>query len=201
MELRDAIAGRRSIRRFAPGDVEDAAVREIIAAAVKAPAPHHTRPWRFVVIRSNESRARLAGAMGEAWRRDLEGDGHPQELIEQLLARSRDRIMAAPVLLLCCVVGEGLRAWPDERRQRYEWTMAAQSMGGALQNMMLTAHDLGLASYWLSAPLFCPDAVRAALNLPGDYVSQALVAIGHPAPAYTPRPRPPLAPDDVLIER
>jgi F420 biosynthesis protein FbiB-like protein len=118
-----------------------------------------------------------------------------------LLARSRDRIMAAPVLILGCVVGEGLRDWPDERRRRYEWTMAAQSMGGALQNMMLTAHGHGLASYWLSAPLFCPDAVREALALPEGYIPQALIAVGHTEAGFAPPPRPPLRLDDMLLER
>jgi coenzyme F420-0:L-glutamate ligase/coenzyme F420-1:gamma-L-glutamate ligase len=94
------------------------------------------------------------------------------------------------VLVLGCLVAEGLRAWPDERRQRAEWAMAQQSMGAALENIMVAAHNEGLASYWISAPLFCPDAVREALDLPAGYVAQALVVIGYPAGDAEPRPRP-----------
>ena len=68
--------------------------------------------------------------------------------------------------------------------------MAQQSMGAALENVMIAAHALGLASYWLSAPLFCPEAVREALALPADYEAQALVVVGYPAPGASPRARP-----------
>ncbi len=67
--------------------------------------------------------------------------------------------------------------------------MAQQSMGAALENIMVAAHALGLASYWISAPLFCPQAVREALDLPIDYESQALIVIGYPASGFSPRPR------------
>ena len=82
----------------------------------------------------------------------------------------------------------GLRAWPDKHRRRAEFRMAAQSMGCALENMMVAAQAEGLASYWLSAPLFCPDAVRDALDLPAEYEAQALVVFGYPQAGVTPRP-------------
>ncbi len=71
--------------------------------------------------------------------------------------------------------------------------MAVQSMGCALENMMVAAQAEGLASYWLSAPLFCPDAVRDALDLPAEYEPQALVAIGYPVTDPRPRPEPDVA--------
>ena len=128
--------------------------------------------------------------MGVAWRRDLERDGVAPEKIAALLEKSRRRIEKAPALLLGCLVAEGLRAWPDERRRRAEWGMAQQSMGAALENVMVAAHALGLASYWLSAPLYCPEAVRDALGLPEAYEAQALIVAGYPAPGAAPRPRP-----------
>lgn len=201
MLLRDAIAGRRSVRHFSRRAVADELIHELILAACAAPAPHHTRPWRFVLMRSEEAKAMLARAMGEAWRRDLIADGQPPDLIERLLARSYRRLMEAPVLVLACLVGDGLRAWPDERRRRSEWTMAAQSMGAALQNLMLTAYDRGLASYWISAPLFCQETVRVVLDLPSGFVPQALVALGYPQPNLSLPPRLPLYLKDVLLYR
>ncbi len=91
--------------------------------------------------------------------------------------------------MLGCLVVDGLRSWPDKRRRRAEFRMAAQSMGCALENMMVAAQAEGLASYWLSAPLFCPDAVRDALDLPAEYEAQALVVFGYPQAGVTPRPR------------
>jgi coenzyme F420-0:L-glutamate ligase/coenzyme F420-1:gamma-L-glutamate ligase len=200
VELFDALRGRRSVRRFANRPVPPALLDELISSACLAPAPHHSRPWRFVVV-GTQARDRLAEAMGARWRRDLEADGVAETRIEALLARSRAQIRDAPTLLLACLVSEGLRAWPDEARRRAEWLMGAQSMGAALQNLMLAAHARGLGSFWISAPLFCPEAVREALDLPQEYVAQALVALGYPDPAapLPSRPEPDLA--ALVLER
>jgi coenzyme F420-0:L-glutamate ligase/coenzyme F420-1:gamma-L-glutamate ligase len=200
VELFDALRGRRSIRRFASRPVPRALLDELISAACLAPAPHHTRPWRFVVV-GTEARDRLAEAMGARWHRDLEADGVPDARIAALLARSRAQIRDAPALLLACLVPEGLRAWPDEARRQAEWLMAVQSMGAALQNLMLAAHARGLGSFWVSAPLFCPEGVREALDLPEEYVAQALIALGHPDPATPPLPRPELDLAALMLER
>ena len=199
LSLEEAIAGRRSVRHFANRTVEPEAIDAVIAAACLAPAPHHTRPWRFVVL-SPDARAVLAQAMGRAWRRDLRRDGAEEERIEALLKRSREQIVAAPALFLIGFLADAQRAWPDGRR-RSEAMMFAQSTGAALQNLMLAAHGRGLGSYWISAPLFCPEAVWRALGLPPEFEAQALVALGYPRPGSEPPPRPPLAVGDFLIQR
>jgi F420 biosynthesis protein FbiB-like protein len=136
----------------------------------------------------------------------MESDGVPAEQQERVLRRSRRQLLEAPTLLVGCIVGEGLRAWPDERRDRAEWTLAAHSFGAALQNLLLAAHVSGLAAYWISAPLYAQDAVRAALELDAvepnhPWRPQACIALGRPAEGHRPfdRPAPDLA--SVLIER
>jgi coenzyme F420-0:L-glutamate ligase/coenzyme F420-1:gamma-L-glutamate ligase len=200
MTVDAALAGRRSVRQFSPRPLERALVEEVIAAACLAPAPHHSRPWRFVIL-SAEARVGLAEGMGERWRQDLERDGVAEARIRHLLSRSRARLTAAPILILAGFVGEAQRAWPDQRRQRAEELMFVQSMGAALENLMLAAHARGLGSYWLSAPLFCPEAVRLALDLPTDFQPQALIALGYPKEGLRLPPRPPLAVRDYVRER
>jgi F420 biosynthesis protein FbiB-like protein len=180
--------------------VEPALLEEVIAAACLAPAPHHSRPWRFVIL-SAAARAALTHAMGERWRQDLARDGVPEARIRRLLDRSRARLAAAPVLILAGVQGQAQRPWPDQRRQRAEELMFVQSLGAALQNLMLAAHARGLGSCWLSAPLFCPEAVRLALDLPPDFQPQALIALGYPREGLRLPPRPPLAVRDHIVER
>lgn len=184
----EAIRTRRSLRQLAERPVPHDLIDDVLEAAAMAPAPHHTRPWRYVIV-GHGSRAMLAERMGEAWRRDLQRDGHTAELIERLLRKSARQITSAPVLILACLTHEGLRDWPDERRARNEWAMAQQSIGAAMQNMMLAAHASGLASYWISAPLFAPEACREALDLPADYVAQAFVVLGYAADGVAPKPR------------
>ncbi len=192
MNALDAIASRRSLRQLAARVVPDDLLARELEMACLAPAPNHTRPWRYVVI-GRERRQTLAARMGQAWREDLERDGHEPPLVNGLLEKSRRQIVGAPALILACLTHEGLRAWPDERRAGNEWAMAQQSVGAGMKNMMLAAHALGLASYWISAPLFAPAAVRDALALPREFVAQAFIVLGYPAEGAAPTPRP--APD------
>ncbi|HXG41386.1 MAG TPA: nitroreductase family protein [Dehalococcoidia bacterium] len=189
--LEQVVLGRRSVRRFLPRPVPDRLVEELVALAAAAPAPHHSRPWRFLVL-SSAARERLVMAMEGAWLRDLQADGHRPEDAGGLLERSRRRILSAPVLLLACLELSGARPWPDERRRRAERDMFVQSLGAALQNLMLAAHARGLGSCLMGAPLFCQDEVRAALGLPEGWEPAFLVELGYPDPDYRPRPRPPL---------
>ncbi|UCH87339.1 MAG: nitroreductase family protein [Dehalococcoidia bacterium] len=200
MTLDTALAGRRSVRQFDPRPVQPALLEEVIAAACLAPAPHHSRPWRFAIL-SADARVTLTDAMGERWRQDLERDNVPKARIRRLLNRSRARLAAAPVLVLAGVVGDARRPWPDQHRQRAEELMLVQSLGAAIQSLMLAAHARGLGSCWLSAPLFCPEAVRLALDLPPDFQPQALIALGYPKKGLRLPPRPPLTVRDHIIER
>ena len=193
MNAYQAIIERRSLRQPSTVPVAKPLVQKLLYAAVLAPAPHHTKPWRFIHLESERSRRRLAEAMGAAWREDLDADGVSETKIDMLLSRSQRQIEKAPALILACIVAEGLRNWPDKKRQRAEYRMAVQSIGCALQNIMVAANAEGLGSYWISAPLFCPDAVREALDLPPEYEAQALVSIGYPTTSPRPRSEPDLA--------
>jgi coenzyme F420-0:L-glutamate ligase/coenzyme F420-1:gamma-L-glutamate ligase len=200
MDVSEAITGRRSVRRFARRDVPSDLLRRLIAAACAAPAPHHSHPWRFVEIGPG-SRTRLAEAMAAAWRADLEADRQPSRAVERSLARSRRQLTEAPLLLLACLEQEGARRWPDGRRRRAERDMYVQSLGAALQNLLLAAHARGLAGYLRGAPLFCQRAVAKALGLPSRWQPAFLVLLGYPAEGYRPSARPEIRADDLLIER
>jgi nitroreductase len=57
------IFGRRSIRKYAPGEVSETAVTQLLQAAMAAPSAAATDPWRFVVFRKRETLARVAAAL------------------------------------------------------------------------------------------------------------------------------------------
>ena len=200
MRALDAIATRRSIRRFAPRDVPPAIVRELIAAACAAPAPHHSRPWRFVEV-GPESRPRLIEAMAAAWRVDAAADGVSDSRIEGEVKRSRKQMAEAPLLLLACLELDSARSWPDDGRRAAERDMYMQSLGAALQNLLLAAHARGLGGYLKGAPLFCRAAVAQALALPEGWQPAFLVLLGYPADGAPPPPRPEPRPEDFLVSR
>jgi coenzyme F420-0:L-glutamate ligase/coenzyme F420-1:gamma-L-glutamate ligase len=200
MQALEAIAGRRSVRHFARRRVSRALLWELVDAACAAPAPHHSRPWRFVEVTS-DTRRRLVEAMAAAWRIDLEADRQPPEVIKRSLARSRRQLVEAPLLLLACLEQEGACRWPDARRRRAERDMYVQSLGAALQNLLLAAHARGLGGYLKGAPLFCQSAVGEALGLPTGWEPAFLVLLGYPAEGFRPPPRPDIRPGDLLIQR
>jgi coenzyme F420-0:L-glutamate ligase/coenzyme F420-1:gamma-L-glutamate ligase len=184
------IAARRSIRAFTPEAVAPSALATMIEAACIAPAPHHSRPWRWVVVESDTAKRALADGMGAAWQRDLSADGVDAARIDALVAASHAKILGAPAIVLGCLTWDGLDRYPDEDRQRAEWGMALLSLGAAVENLMLSAAHLGYASCWVAAPIFCPQAARDALALDAQWLPHAMVLVGRAAPSYRPPVRP-----------
>jgi PPOX class probable F420-dependent enzyme len=177
--LMDALLGRRSVRRYLDRGVPEEVVERVLEAARWAPSPHGRQPWRFAVISQEETKARLAEAMGEEWRANLEMDGQSDEVVGKRLEGSRKRLLAAPVLVLLCLYLEDLDIYPDSARQQNETAMAVQSLGATAQNMLLAAYSLGLDVGWMCAPLFCPEKVTEALGLDPRLIPHALLTLGY----------------------
>lgn len=194
--LTDAIVGRRSVRAFRPDSVPRRVIEAAIRAAGWAPSPHNSQPWRFVVIESPDQRRRLADAMAADWRRQLQLDGQDEAIVDLRLSKGRDRLLIPPVLVLVCLFLDDLDAYPDADRQRAEELMAVQSLGAAVQNLLLSVYAAGFDAGWMCAPLFCPEIVRDALGLDASLIPHALIPIGTAARDPVRKPRRPL---DTLI--
>jgi coenzyme F420-0:L-glutamate ligase / coenzyme F420-1:gamma-L-glutamate ligase len=184
---------RRSIRRYREDAVGRDVLDRLFLSAAAAPSAHNRQPWRYLVIEAAAAKATLARAMGERLAADRARDGDPQDAIARDVARSRARITGAPILILVCLTVEEADVYPDEVRSRAEYLMAVQSTAMATQNLLLAAHAEGLAACWMCAPLFCPEVVRASLDVPPAWQPQGLVTLGLPADAGRDRPRKPLA--------
>jgi coenzyme F420-0:L-glutamate ligase/coenzyme F420-1:gamma-L-glutamate ligase len=185
--VREAVTGRRTVREFTGEPVDGAAVRRAVAAAVTAPAPHHTTPWRFVLLESEESRARLLDAMRDAWIADLRADGKSEESIAKRVRRG-DVLRNAPYLAVPCLVTDGSHAYPDARRAAAEREMFVVANGAGIQNFLVALAGEQLGSAWISSTMFCRDVVREVLDLPGAWDPMGAVAIGHAAAAPKARP-------------
>jgi F420 biosynthesis protein FbiB-like protein len=197
MHVIDIIRGRRSMRAFKADVVSRAQLEEILEAARWAPSPHGRQPWRFVVVTQDTVKQRLAAAMGAEWRRQLALDGQDEATIALRHRKSQERITGAPALIVPCLYLDDLDVYPNVERQAAETTMAIQSLGCAIQNMLLTAYALGLDSGWMCAPLFCQNTVRAALELDASLHPHALIPIGYAAKDPVRRPRRPL--DELVV--
>ncbi len=169
-----------------------------LAAALTAPAPHHTTPFRFVRLGSEQARTRLLDAMHAAWVADLAADGMT---VTQIATRTRrgEVLRRAPLIVVPCLVRDGAHAYPDPARTAAERDMFTVAGGAAVQGLLIALAAEGLGSCWVSSTLFCPDVTRAALDLPTDWDPLGAVAIG--VPAAPPPPRPDLDPSRFLVER
>jgi len=193
MVLAEVIAERRSIRRYQAAPIPDAQLDALLDAACWAPSAHNRQPWRFAVLRDDAPKERLARAMGEKLAADRGRDGDDAAAIAADVGRSHARITGAPVVVAVCLSLADMDRYPDPARAAAEHLMAVQSTAMAVQNLLLAATAEGLGACWMCAPLFCPEVVRGALDLPADWQPQALVTLGRPASAGKPATRRPLA--------
>jgi nitroreductase len=164
MEFSEVVAKRRSVRHFnTRREVTDEDVRALLEAAITAPTAGNIQPWRFVVLRGEEAKSRLATAIGQKW------------------------ATAAPVVIVVCVDPRPCSARYGERGERL---YAIQDSSAAVQTILLAAVDRGLASCWIGA--FDDEAVREALDVARPITPVAVLPVGYSAEAARKPSRRPL---------
>jgi coenzyme F420-0:L-glutamate ligase/coenzyme F420-1:gamma-L-glutamate ligase len=194
---REAVLLRRSVRTFTDEPVDLEALDRAVGVALTAPAPHHTRPVRFVHVHS--LREALLDAMREQWIADLTADGWSPERIARRVKRG-DLLYGAKEIVLPFLVREGAHGYPDDRRAAAEKTMFEIAGGAAVQGLLVALATEGIGSCWVSSTIFCADVVRSVLDLPESWEPLGAVAVGHAADG-PPAARPAADPGDRWVRR
>jgi nitroreductase len=186
-ELLAVMRAQRACRRFDPdGKVLDSDIEQMLQSAVHAPSAENTQPWSFVVVRDEESRRLLADWWTETWNAGggdfIKGSLDDRALIDDLeYGFNRGGFAAAPVVIVVCADTD-----------RVAEIHAASSIYPAVQNLLLSAADLGYGSCLTTGlTTFGVDRVRDRLALPDTLLPMAAVYLGRPAKKLsTPRRRP-----------
>jgi coenzyme F420-0:L-glutamate ligase / coenzyme F420-1:gamma-L-glutamate ligase len=198
MGRRQAQLLRRSVRWFSDEPVPPELVEAAVAEALTAPAPHHTRPVRFVWLQDPATRTRLLDRMKDKWRSDLADDRRPADSVERRVARGQI-LYDAPEVVIPFLVPEGAHAYPDAARADAEHTMFTVAVGAAVQALLVALAVRGLGSCWIGSTIFAADLVRAELELTADWEPLGAIAIGYAAePGGL---RDPVGTADLLVRR
>lgn len=193
---RAAVSARRTIRSFTDDPVDPSALHRALEDAVLAPAPHHSEPFGFIILRSDNPthhhrRIELLDAMRRAWEHDLTTiDGKSADEVERRVARG-NILRTAPVVVIPFIdLAKGAHTYPDDRRNAAERDLFMVAGGACVENLLIRLAAEGLGSAWTSSTIFAPQIVREHFDLGERVTALGAVAVGVPAqPAKDRTPR------------
>lgn len=178
MTVSEAILARRSIRRFKTTPVPPDVIEKVLAVAIQAPSGKNRQPWRFVVLQG-ASKTKMLQLMAEGMEERRERG------IALGSAEYSHAIMCqAPAVVL---VFNAEATIEHEAPYRYQWLVDVQSIGGAIQTMLLAAEELGLGSLWVCDIFQADKRIQEWLGRSDELI--AAVALGHKYEAPEARPR------------
>jgi nitroreductase len=181
----DAIAARRSIRKFKDAPIQDEILQKILTAAVQAPSAKNRQPWRFVIIQGDK-RAAMVRIMREGIAR-----AKAQEDDIGSCEGSAKVMEGAPITVFI-FNPDGLRPWRKHTvHQMFMDVLDIQSIGAAIQNMLLAATDLGLGSLWICDVFIAYVELCKWLGEKGELI--AAVSFGYADESPAARPRKPMS--------
>ncbi|MBU1049415.1 nitroreductase [Candidatus Bipolaricaulota bacterium] len=144
MNTLEAIKTRRSIRKFKSDPIERTVIERLLDAAVLAPSAKNSQSWRFTVVTGSKKQEMLSVIRKGIANREAEG----QDIGS--VKSSLQCIEQAPVTLFVHNT-DGIHPWKARKEHESWWDLATvQSIGAAIQNMLLTATELGLGSLWIA---------------------------------------------------
>jgi nitroreductase len=201
MTVFDAIDRLRAAWRFKTDPVPEEAIRCILDAATKAASGGNAQPWRFVVVRDPALRAEIGWRYVQAWsvyRGAVERvfGGRLDEQGRSMLAGAETlakNFAAVPVHLLVC-----MRQPPPELVLRdkagapLDAGSVYSSIFPAVQNVILAATALGLATRLITLHKIVEADLQALLGIPKNVEIPALLPLGYPDGTFKRRPRLPL---------
>jgi nitroreductase len=171
------INNRHSIRTFTEDPITDEDILTIVGAANKAPSAHNKQSWHFIIIKGEKKRQLVNLVNNKA--------GEFPKSTSVLLRMASRSIASAPVVIAVANTGElikhGTKLLGVDLEEAHDFfrTMEIQSSAAAVENLMLAATSIGLATVWLEILLLIKNDVLTFLGEPGGEF-MAVIPVGHP---------------------
>jgi nitroreductase len=178
MSLLDGINSLRSVRKFKPSPIPEDKLKIVLESASKAASGSNTQPWEFVVVRDPKVKARLKEPMLRTWLARLAGSTGMSPGMREVYDEATEMLRnteKVPVIIYCCV---------DLNRVGKSEEVRYASIYPAVQNLMLAAHALGLATCLTvhgSTSTRGEPEVKKILGIPERVKIACLVYLGYPA--------------------
>ena len=185
MNTLEAIAARRSIRKYKSDPVPETVLQKILTAAIQAPSGKNRQPWRFIVVQG-EKRAEMIHLMRTSIARAKERGDDPGS------SEWTTNVMEQAPVTVFILNPEGIHPWlAHSVGQNFDDLVNVQSVGAAIQNMLLAAQELGLGSLWICDVFYAYEELLAWLGESCQMV--AAVSLGYADEAPAARPRKPVS--------
>ncbi len=177
-ETLQTIKNRRSIRVFTKEEVYDGQIAVLLEAANEAPSAHNQQSWRFIVLRGQKKQE-----LSDMVTTRSDGFPRPASTLLRMAARS---IATAPVVIAVAntggLIAHGTELFRVDKEMANDFfrTMEIQSSAAAVENMLLAATSVGLATVWLGILFLIKNEVLQFLGEPaGEFM--AVVPVGYAA--------------------
>lgn len=182
-----AIINRRSIRKYKNISVDRPMIEEILQAGSLAPSSKNRQPWTFVVVMGTAKKTMLE-IMEKGLKREKENPLLPESIQYHSGAAYTLQIMEqAPVVIFVVnPLGISIHRTLNAEERIYE-ICNAQSIGAAMENMTLTATELGLGSLWICDTYFAYDELNHWLNVDGELIAAMTIGYANETPPARPR--------------
>ncbi len=211
ISLFEAMHSARALRRLKRDPVPEETLEKILDAAIRAPSAGNAQSWSFIIVRDARLRAKLgaiyrkASEVASAMYAKRQRPAHMNDEQYRRFISSGgylwDHMGESPVLLVPCLQRTPLPSrdsLPSEIQARYEEELAyAERIRGAsiypaIQNIILACRSFGLATLITTNHLRYETEVKAALQIPADVDTYALMPIGYPEAKFGPVSRRPV---------
>lgn len=176
MNIMEAIAQRRSIRKFKNTSIPDEVIIKILNAAIQAPSGKNNQPWHFVVVKEDK-KAEMIRIIRQAINNVKEQGGN----IGSSEGTARVMEQAAVTVFIFNTNAE------RERGKKISNVVDVQSIGAAIQNLLLAAMEYGIGSLWICDVFYADDELCTWLGQTHEMI--AAVSLGYPDEKPNARPR------------